>query len=882
MRVPLSWLRDFAPFEEDPVELAATLDDLGLVVEEIQQVGSGLEEVVVARVLEIAPIAGADKIRRVVVDRASDEPVEVVCGAWNFSEGDLVALAPVGAVLPGGFEITRRKMRGVVSSGMLCSGAELELSDDHSGILVLREAASRAAGDVGGGAGTPIHVPNAQEPESESESESEPGMPLTEALGIERDVVFDLAVDANRPDAASVAGVARDLAARLRLPFTLRDPSPGISSESPSVEELVSLELVDPDLCPRFTVRVLTGVRVGPSPRWIARRLTLAGMRPINNVVDASNYVMLDLGQPTHPYDLDRLGGGGLRVRAARPGEVVVTLDGVQRTMAQRMTGRDDDLRDCVICDAGDAATGIGGVMGGATSEIAASTTRILLEAAYFAPMAIARTSKRLGLRTEASTRFERGVDPEGIDRAALRFCELLAASAGDTMAVACGALDVRGKVPGPRTVRVRSSRVNALLGSELSDGEIAGYLEPIGFGSRLESPGVLEVTVPTFRPDTEREIDVVEEVGRHYGYAKLPRRRPFPPQVGRLSSYQHERRFVREILAGTGADEAWTPSLLGPEDHERAGLGGEAWPVIRLANPLTPEESVLRRSLLPGMLKALEFNTARRQGRVRLFEVGKVFPVPNRERVEIAMAHTDAKASVVDEREMIGALFAREGDDARSAVRVWHTLASAFDVRGVELRALELAAQTGGLFPALGGLHPTRIAQLVLATAEATADAGRSSAVDDGGGAGAVIGVVGEIDPEVLERFGFDTSQGRAGWLELDLALLLRRAARKVKIAAPISRFPSSDIDLAFVISDAVPAAVVSSTLERAAGELLESCSLFDVYRGPGMAEGSRSLTWRLRLCAVDHTLTDDEIARLRTRCIEAVLHSHRAELRG
>ena len=323
-----------------------------------------------------------------------------MCGAWNFSEGDLVALAPVGAVLPGGFEIARRKMKGVVSNGMLCSGSELELSDDHSGIMVL--------GKVGGGdVGIGVPEPGMGTPE--------PGMALTEALGIESDVVFDIAVDTNRPDAASVAGVARDLAARLHLPFTLSEPVvPSVRDESAPVGRLLSLEVVDRDLCPRFTAWVLTDVRVGPSPGWVERRLTLAGMRPINNVVDASNYVMLELGQPTHPYDLDRVGGGGLRVRAARPLEVVETLDGTQRTLAGRPIGRDDDLRDCVICDAEDTAIGIAGVMGGATSEIAESTTRVLLEAAYFSPMAIARTSKRLGLRTEASTRFERGWTPQG------------------------------------------------------------------------------------------------------------------------------------------------------------------------------------------------------------------------------------------------------------------------------------------------------------------------------------------------------------------------------------------------------------------------------------------------------------------------------------
>jgi phenylalanyl-tRNA synthetase beta chain len=858
---------DFAPFGADASNLAGELDDLGLVVEEVQHVGRGLEDVVVAAVLEIASIPGADRIRRVVVDRGAGQQVEVVCGAWNFSEGDLVALAPVGAVLPGGFEIARRKMKGVVSNGMLCSGSELELSDDHSGIMVL--------GKVGGG---DVCV-EAPEP---GMGTPEPGMALTEALGIESDVVFDIAVDANRPDAASVAGVARDLAARLHLPFTLSEPV--VSSdrdESPPVGRLLSLEVVDRDLCPRFTARVLTDVRVGPSPRWVERRLTLAGMLPINNVVDASNYVMLELGQPTHPYDLDRVGGGGLRVRAARPLEVVETLDGTQRTMAERPIGRDDDLRDCVICDAEDTAIGIAGVMGGATSEIGESTTRVLLEAAYFSPMAIARTSKRLGLRTEASTRFERGVDPEGIDRAALRLCELLAMTAGDAMTLAPGSLDERGEVPEPRPVRVRSARVNALLGSDMSDLEIARHLEPIGFGTKVESPGLLTVTVPMSRPDAEREVDVIEEVGRHYGYARLPRRRPFPPQVGRLTRYQRERRLLREVLAGTGADEAWTAPMLAEGDHERAGIGGAGWSAVRLSNPLTPEESVLRQSLLPGMLKALEFNVARRQGSIRIFEIGKVFPVPGTDRVNRAMAHQDPVVSVVDEREMVGVLLADEGDDARRAVGVWHTLASALDLKGVELRSVDLRARdSGGSLP-LDGLHPTRTAELVAETKIVGAKSAGSDEDEGGGTRALTIGKVGEVDPSVLERFGIDTASQRVGWIEVDLGLVLEQVPRKAELAAPVSRFPSSDVDLAFLLEESIPAAAVSATIEGAAGDLLESLSLFDVYRGRGVPEGFRSLAWRLRFCALDRTLSDAEIGQLRTACIRAVERSHGAQLR-
>jgi len=842
VRVPLSWIRDFAPFGDDAAALGQSLDELGLVVEEIIRVGEGLGDVVVARVTEISAIADADRIRRVVVD-AGDGPVEVVCGAWNFAVGDLVPLAPVGAVLPGGFEIARRKMKGVTSNGMLCSPAELALAEDHQGILVLD--------------GVSATVPA-------------PGTPLTEALGIESDVVFDIAVEANRPDAWSMAGIARDLAASLRLPFTLpewREPDePGISSGGPgAVGDLASVEVVDQDLCPRFTGRVLTGVVVGPSPQWVARRVTLAGMRPINNVVDASNYVMLELGQPTHPYDLDRLPGAGLRVRAARPGEVLVTLDGEERRFGERSVGVGDDRRDCLICDAEDEVVGIGGVMGGASSEIGPETSRVLLEAAYFTPMAVARTSKRLGLRTEASARFERGCDPWGIDRAARRFADVLRLSTGPSLVTAEGVLDVRGAVPGPRVVPVRTGRVNAVLGTGLSASEVASLLEPIGF-SCVTDDGVVEVTVPTFRPDTEREIDVVEEVARHYGYARIGRRRPHAPQVGALTAYQKARRTVREIMAGLGALEAWTTSLLAPGDHERAHLGPAG---ITLANPLSPEDSVLRRDLLPGMLRALSFNAARRQGDIRLFEIGHVFPPPGETRVRGALERT--VETVVDERELLALALAQPGDDARSAAAAWSVLEEALGVEGVELVAApdpllpEVADSEapGAGAGSLVSLHSGRRAQLVSEPA-------------------GIVGVVGEIDPEVLADFGLDPDRQRVGWLEVDLGLLLTQAPRRSPFAAPVSRFPSSDIDLAFVVGEDVPAAAVAATLRRATGELLESVRLFDVYRGPGVAPGTRSLAYRLRFCAFDRTLTDAEVGQLRRAGIEAVAAEHGGELRG
>jgi len=867
VRAPLSWLRDFAPFGDDARALAATLDDLGLVVEGIEQVGEGLDEVVVAEVKEIAAIAGADRVRRVVVD-AGDGPVEVVCGADNFAVGDLVPFAPVGAVLPGGVAIRRRTVRKVVSNGMLCSGRELRLSEDGAGLLVLTEVDGARS-----------------------------GVPLAEALGIERDVVFDLAVEANRPDASCIAGVARDLAARLGLPFAL--PEPAVTPGSgPPADHLASLVLHDPELCPRITARVLTQVVVGPSPRWLARRLALAGMRPVNNVVDASNYVMLELGQPTHPYDLDRLAGGGLLVRRARPGEQLETLDGVVRTLGLPGRGLGDTGEDCLICDAQGQPVGIGGVMGGASSEIAESTTRVLLESAYFRPLAIARTSRRLGLRTEASARFERGTDPWGIDRAALRVAELLADGPGGKpgAVLAPGSLDERGEVPGPLRVRVGLGRLNGLLGTTFGTEDVAGLLEPIGFACEPAGDDVV-VTVPSFRPDVRPAPhgadDVVEEVARTYGYSRLPRRVPSWPQPGGLTSYQRERRRVRDVACGLGACEVWSSSFVSADDLDRAGWGG---PAVAVANPLAADQGFLRRSLLPGILQVLGHNADRRQGDARLFEVGTVFEPPGHLRGRVGEERSGpggaAMAALPVEREMLAVAFAGAGDDARTAVAAWWVLAGALRLRDARLvgpgqaepdrgggsrggpgeaaadpvpaaEAGRAASGEAGDPGHLRGLHPTRAARILA------------------GPEGPVVGAVGEVDPAVLDAFGLGGR--RVGWLEVDLGLLLdeRVTPRRPAQAQVVSRFPSADVDVALVVDDGVPADRVADVLAGAAGGVLESVTLFDVYRGGAVGPGRRSLAFRLRFCAPDHTLTDAEVARLRQACIDAAAAEVGATLR-
>jgi len=856
VRAPLSWLRDFAPFPDDVGELRAALDDLGLVVESVEHVGEGLGDVVVARVLEIHAIEGAAKIRRVVVD-AGAEPLEIVCGAHNFTVGDRVPLAPVGAILPGGLEIARRKMRGVVSDGMLCSGSELGLSEDHAGLLVLGE-------DAPGG----------------------PGTPLLEALGFEPDVVLEITVEGNRPDAWCISGIARDLAGRLGLPFTAPEAPDPAPSGWP-VESAASAAVDAPDLCPRLTVSVLREVAVGPSPQWLARRLLLGGMRPVNNVVDASNYVMLELGQPTHPYDITRLAGHGLTVRRARPGETLETLDGEVRTLGVRGASPGDTGEDCLICDAEGTVVGIGGIMGGASSEIADTTTEVLLEAAYFTPMAIARTSKRLGLRTEASARFERGCDPWGVEPSVRRFCQLLAETVPG-LRVADGMLDVRAAVPEPFVVSVAIERVHSQIGVALGPEEIARLIEPIGFSvlrtEEDQAQGRLTVMVPTSRPDVRPEPygadDVIEEVARTFGYGNVPRRIPTWPQPGRLSPQQRARRAIKEVLAGLGASEGWTDTFVSAAEHAAVGLEG---PVVKVANPLDAEKPFLRRSLLPGLLGALAYNAARRQGQVRLFEVGVVFshPVSGAARVvERAGAGGAARAELPGERELLSAVFAREEDDARSAVAAWHVLADALRLEGVRLvppgveRGSSPAYATLPPLPVLAGLHPTRAAHLV---------------VPGEGDQPVLLGAVGEVDPAVVASFGLVEATGagtearRVGWLEVDLGLLLdeSRVPRRVTVGGAVSRYPSSDIDLAFVVENRHPADAVAHCLRTAAGELLEAVHLFDVYRGTGIAEGARSLAYRLRFCSPERTLTDEEVGGLRAGCIEAVAKEFGAVLR-
>jgi phenylalanyl-tRNA synthetase beta chain len=526
---------------------------------------------------------------------------------------------------------------------------------------------------------------------------------------------------------------------------------------------------------------------------------------------------MFELGQPNHTYDLHKVAGATLRVRMAREGERLVTLDGVERVLT---------TADGVIADGDDQAVGLAGVMGGASTEISATTTAVLLELAWWQPLTIATTAKRLALRSEASARFERGVDPDIAPLAARRFAELLAES-GATLAP--GLIDARGDKPIPAVVRVRTARVNRVLGTDLERAAIVAALEPIGFATTAVGDD-LDVAVPSFRLDTGTEIEVIEEVARHVGYTRIGKSVPRSPYTGALTPHQQDRRAVRRALTGLGLDEVMPLPFLAPGDLDRAGL--TTAPIV-VTNPLVAEESVMRTSLRPGILKTLAYNASHRNLGMGVFEIGHVY------------AHPASPARLPEEREILAVAL---GDrDAPEAMQVWTVLADA------------LAVRDGGIEAAtLPGLHPTRTARIVVA--------------------GHPVGAVGEIDPDVAAAFAVPE---RVAWLELDLHALLAQPHGE-RPYHPISRFPSSDIDLAFDVAEACPAAAVEDTIRRAAGALLASLSLFDVFRGGSRPAGTRSLAYSLRLQAHDHTLTDDEVAGVRKRCIDAVEAALPATLRG
>lgn len=783
MKILLSWLNDYLDLPSDisPEQIAAELTSLGLAVEEVVHIGAPVEGVITARVVRTETHPDAAKVHRVYVDTGDGEERHIWCGAFNMAPGDVVPLATLGTAMPDGRVIERRGILGIDSEGMLCSARELGGGDDHSGIWILDPE-------------TPL------------------GMPYGDALGLRADVIFDLDLTRNRPDCWGYVGVARDLAARLGVPLRLPEIHHTLGAR---VEEgaRVSVSIAPGAPCGRFAALALSGVVVGPSASWMAERLAAAGMRSINNVVDVSNYVMLELNQPNHAYDLDQLGGGGFIIRTAAPGEQLTTLDGVDRTLS---------AAELVICDATDTPVGLAGIMGGLDSEISESTSRIALEMAWFVPGPIGATVTRLGLRSEASARFERGVDPHGIEFAMARCVDLLSETCPD-LTVESPWCDVRTEEcpTSVRMVEVRPDRVDGLLGTDLGRERMIELLAPIGFldhSSADEPTAPLQIAVPSWRPDATEEVDIIEEIARHHGYDRIDKVVPTSPVHGRLSTAQTRRRLIRQVLLGLGISEAMPHPFLGPDTAAQVGSDE---PLLRITNPLVSDESVLRTSLRPGLLRALAYNESHRREGAQLFEIGHVYPAGHGE--------------LPDEREVLCVVLA--GHEAPAAVGVWRELAAALGI-GARLDQDQVPS----------GLHGTRSARLV---------AGR-----------AVIGAVGEVDPAVTERF--DVSE-RVALVELELDAVLAEEPNPARWS-PVHRTPTSDLDFAFVVPDTVPAQRVDRAIRQGGGAQLVDLGLFDVFRGGSLPAGTRSLGYRVRLQAADRTLTESDITERRAAIIAAV----------
>lgn len=797
MRLPIAWLREHCAPDLGPREIAERLDMTGTAVERVEPHGVGEPgRFVVGRVLAAEGHPDADRLTVCTVDVGDGEPATIVCGAPNVAAGQTVAVARPGAVMPDGTKLRAAKLRGVRSEGMILAEDELAIGADHDGILVL---------DGDG---------------------LEPGAPLSGVLPLS-DTVLELEITPNRPDCLGVYGVAREVHAATGAPLGpapwARDPG------SPGPVEGVEVRVEAPDLCPRFTARAFADVAIAPSPPWLKQRLSAAGQRPISNVVDITNYAMLLTGQPLHAFDLDRVAGGRLVVRRASDGEPVETLDGQTRVLDGEM----------LVIDDADGPTSIAGVMGGARSEVGEGTSRVLLEVANWNGPNIHRTSWALGLRSEASTRFEKGLAPEQATEALAVATRLMEELCGARTLP--GTIDVGGPGPAPATLRLRDERIAGLLGAPVARERSAEILEALGFGVAAAGDG-LDVTVPPHRRnDVVREVDLIEEVARIDGLERLPATLPTRRTGGgRLSAAQRRRRAASDALAARGCFEiaGWSFVEAGEPARLRLAAGDPRAEPVVLENPMSEEHAVMRTTLLGSLLGAARHNRARGAEVPALFEAGAVYlpggdGLPREPQHLAALLCGPARPPTWREPEPPPAdVFAAKG-----------LLAGVLDT----LRVPWAAEAAGEPF-----LHPGRAARVTLAGGEP-------------------IGWVGELHPRVAA--GWDLEGGAA--FEIDLGAAIAAAPGDAAYAE-VTAFPEVRQDLAVVVSDEVPAARVLAVARGAGGPELERAEVFDVYRGPQAGEGRVSLALRLAFRAADRTLTDEEAAERR----EAILAALAAEL--
>ena len=797
MNVTLNWLKTYIDFELSPNELADRLTMLGVEVESIKQPGSELGGVVVGSVNAIKPHPNADKLVLCQVDIGEPEELQIVCGAPNVRVGMHAPVATIGATLPIGLTIKRAKLRGETSQGMLCSEKELALSEDAAGLMELS---------------TDIPV----------------GTPLATALGLD-DTVFELEITPNRPDCLSLIGVAREIRAETGNPLKL--PQVDFKENKTDVRETTSVTIGAPDLCPRYAARVIRGVKIGQSPAWLQQRLESVGIGVINNIVDITNFVLMEYGQPLHAFDYHKLTENRIVVRRAVSGEKLKTLDEIERELTSDML---------VIADA-EKPVALAGVMGGYDSEITEATYDVLLESAYFNPSSIRATAKALGMSTEASYRFERGADPGSVLAALDRAAQLITELAGGTTCK--GVVDVYPGEQPLTEIQLRPKRVNFVLGTEIEPATMKEILTRLGFGVET-SRSVYSVTVPTFRADITREIDLIEEIARVYGYDNIPTALPKGDiPVPALDPKVEVRRCIKQFLLASGMMEALNYSFSDPNsfDKTRFAADNPLRSAIPLQNPLSPEMSVLRTTLLPGLLENAQRNRNHQIDTIALFEIGSVFTPSNQQK---------------EPEQVSGVLAGQVGEGVYSNP---YRQPDFYDIKGLVEGILEVCGITDYKLQKTGAptFHPGRNAAVMLGDRQ--------------------LGIFGEAHPEVLENYDLPY---KAYLFDFDMEALVD-AAIFAKRFEPISVYPKVERDLAIVVDKETLSDMPTELIYKTGGEWVESVRLFDVYEGEQVPEGKKSLAYTIIYHSATETLTDKAVNALHDKIVERLNQELGAELR-
>jgi len=803
MIFPLGWLTDYLKIDVSPEELGEMLTMAGLELEALEDKGKAVADVCVVQIDSIGKHPNADRLSLCEVTDGQDR-YTVVCGADNMKEGDKVAFARAGTVLPStlrfpeGIKIKRSKIRGEKSEGMLCSADEMGLPGGQDGIMILSPTA-------------------------------ELGTSISDEIGYDG-VIFEVGVTPNRPDCMSIFGIAREVSAILGE--SLQKPDFFIEEKGESISEKVTVEVADVGACPRYCCRLIEGVRIKPSPAWLRERLEYCGIRSVNNVVDITNFVLLEQGQPLHAFDYDKLDQGQISVRKAGRGETIQTLDGVERQLLGE---------DLVICS-GDQPIALAGVMGGANTEIDDATSNVLLEAAYFSPTGIRKTSRRNGLKSEASSRFEKGIDINNVSFALDRAAELISRLSGGT--VAKGIVDVYPNPVSPREISLSVDRVCNLVGISTDSHEMAEILESLGFEVIDLSAGELLLRVPTFRVDIEREVDIVEEVARLLGYDNIPSVLPEVPMVARQPNVitVMEKR-LRDIFVSYGFLEAINYSFESPEFLRTFGFQE----LLRIMNPISRELSEMRMSLIPSLVRNVRLNLSRQNQDVRLFESAKVFYPKDMDQ----LPNEVKKFAAIATGKRVPEIWNEEKFDF-------------FDIKSVLERSLEVLSVDSKIdFQSVsydhGFLWPGKSSTLL---------------VD-----GNVLGVIGELHPSLLEKLEINES---VYVLELDLSLLSVVYISYERKFSPLPKFPSLRRDIALVVDDMVTVREILSVIKKTDSGIIENAWVFDVYKGNSLEKGKKSVALSLVLRNRQKTLTDEDANRVQQDVLKRLEKTIGAELRS